>query len=144
MQGTFDNGATTGELRALARGFRLTGDLKYKKAVIAGFDHILKAQYANGGWPQYFPLSKKYHRHITFNDGSMIRILEFLRDTTISEDFTWLDKQRRLAAVEAVARGIDCVVKCHVVADGMPTVWCAQYDEVTLAQPRLVVTNWRR
>ncbi len=32
LQGTFDNGATTGELRALARAFKATGDARYEKA----------------------------------------------------------------------------------------------------------------
>lgn len=133
LKGTFDNGATIGELRMLARAFRVTGDERYKKAVIVGFDHVLEAQYPNGGWPQYFPLSKSYHRHITFNDGSMIRVMEFLRDTARSEDFAFLDGGRRSRASKAIARGIACIVKCQVVVNGKPTVWCAQHDEVTLA-----------
>ncbi|TWT83451.1 Pectic acid lyase [Planctomycetes bacterium CA13] len=133
LQGTFDNGATAGELRVLARGFRVTDDVRYKQALLAGFDHILEAQYANGGWPQYFPLSKQYHRHITFNDGSMIRLLEFLSATATSKDFGFLDEGRRTAASKAVERGIECIIKCQVVIDGVPTVWCAQHDEVTLA-----------
>jgi pectate lyase len=131
--GTFDNGATTGELRALARAVRVTGDNRYEQAFLKGFDHILRAQYANGGWPQYYPLSKSYHRHITFNDGSMIRLMQFLRDATAQEDFEFLDDDRRGAAKEAVKKGIDCIIKCQVVVDGTPTVWCAQHDEVTLA-----------
>ena len=133
LKGTFDNGATTGELRILARAFRATNDARYKNAFLAGFDHILKAQYPNGGWPQYFPLSKQYHRHITFNDGAMIRLMEFLRETAASGDYAFLDKDRRAAALKAVERGIECIVKCQVSVNGTPTVWCAQHDEVTLA-----------
>ena len=133
LKGTFDNGATTGELRVLARAFRVTGDTRYEKAFLTGFDHILEAQYPNGGWPQYYPLREGYYSHITFNDGSMIRLMEFLRDTTTSEDFAFLDKDRRAAATKALDRGIDCIVKCQVIVNGTPTVWCAQHDEVTLA-----------
>ncbi len=133
LKGTFDNGATTGELRFLARAFRVTGDARCEKAVLTGFDHILEAQYQTGGWPQYYPLSKHYHRHITFNDGSMIRLMEFLRDTTTSENYAFLDKDRRASAMKARDRGIDCILKCQIVIDGTPTVWCAQHDEVTLA-----------
>lgn len=133
LKGTFDNGATTGELRVLARGFQITGDTRYENAFLAGFDHILKAQYPNGGWPQFYPLSKSYHRHITFNDGAMIRLMEFLRDAATREDYAFLDKDRRAAAMKAVDRGIDCIVKCQIIVDGTPTVWCAQHDEVTLA-----------
>src|SRR6266496_1989714 len=32
LQGTFDNGATTGELRYLARAWRATNDAQYQKA----------------------------------------------------------------------------------------------------------------
>ena len=85
MHATFDNGATTGELRFLARAFRVTNEPRYERAFLKGFSHILEAQYPNGGWPQFYPLSKNYHRHITFNDNAMIRILELLRD--VSEIF---------------------------------------------------------
>ncbi len=130
--GSFDNGATSGELRVLARAYRVTGDERYKNAFLRGFDHILAAQYANGGWPQFFPLSDKYHRHITFNDSTMIRLLEFLCEAVACEDDGLLDSNRRAAASEAIERGIDCIVKCQVVVDGNLTVWCAQHDAETL------------
>jgi pectate lyase len=132
-KGTFDNGATSGELRVLARAFRLTGDERYRDAFLRGFDHILAAQYPGGGWPQFYPLSRDYHRHITFNDGTMIRLMEFLRDASQAPDFAFLDHERREAAVAAVERGIECIVKCQVVIDGERTVWCAQHDAETLA-----------
>lgn len=133
LLGTFDNGATTAELRVLARAFLVTKDARYRDAFVKGVDHILQAQYDNGGWPQYYPLRKGYYTHITFNDNCMVRLMEFLRDVAIEDDFEFLDSDRRAEAAKAVARGIDCVVKCQVVVDGVPTVWCAQHDEVTLA-----------
>jgi pectate lyase len=131
--GTFDNGATTGELRVLARAFRVTGDARYKQAFLTGFDHVLKAQYPNGGWPQYYPLRKGYYTHITFNDGSMIRLMEFLRHSLTAADCAFLDPERRVAAKQALDLGVDCIVKSQVIVEGTPTVWCAQHDEVTLA-----------
>lgn len=133
LRGTFDNGATTGEMRALARAFKLTGDARYEKAFLKGFDHILQAQYANGGWPQYFPLRKGYYTHITFNDNCMVRLLEFLNSAITADEFSFLDGNRRDKATKAIERGIDCIVKCQVVIKGTPTVWCAQHDAVTLA-----------
>jgi PelA/Pel-15E family pectate lyase len=133
IEGTFDNSATTVELHILARACRVTGDARYEKAFLAGFDHILKAQYPNGGWPQYYPFREGYYTHITFNDGSMIRLMEFLRDATQGGDFAFLDKERVAAAKQALARGLDCILKCQIVINGQPTVWCAQHDEVTLA-----------
>jgi hypothetical protein len=52
---TFDNGATTDELRFLARAYAATRDEKCRAAFDKGFDYVLKAQYPNGGWPQFFP-----------------------------------------------------------------------------------------
>lgn len=132
-KGTFDNGATCGELRVLARAFRITGDERYRTAFLRGFDHILTAQYAGGGWPQYFPLSKDYHRHITFNDGTMIGLMELLRDAARDSDFAFLDPERRESATAAVERGIGCIIKCQVFVDGVRTVWCAQHDAQSLA-----------
>ncbi len=133
LRGTFDNGATTGELRVLARAFRVASDARDKAAFLSGLDHILNAQYSNGGWPQYYPLRDGYYSRITFNDGCMIRLMEFLRDVSTSSDFAKLDDERRAAAMKAVERGVECIVKCQIVVNGTPTVWCAQHDEVTLA-----------
>ncbi len=131
--GTFDNGATTGELRTLARAFAIMGDTRFKKAYLKGFDHILNAQYPNGGWPQYYPLRKGYYSHITFNDHCMIRLLEFLRDAMESRQDGLLDKTRTESAKRAIDRGIDCILRCQVVVKGKRTVWCAQHDAITLA-----------
>lgn len=128
---TFDNGASTGELRFLARMVRATSDARYRDAFDKGLTYILEAQYANGGWPQYFPPPKiSYHRHITFNDNAMTRLLEFLRDCKTSDGFPFLPEERRLAAGEAFDRGIQCILKCQVRVNGKLTVWCAQHDEV--------------
>jgi hypothetical protein len=49
---TYDNGATTGEIRFLARAFHATKDERCQQAVLKGIDHILAAQYPTGGWPR--------------------------------------------------------------------------------------------
>ncbi|RYD47695.1 MAG: pectate lyase, partial [Verrucomicrobiaceae bacterium] len=130
LEGTFDNKATTGELRLLAHAFKVTADPTYRDAFLKGYDHILQAQYPNGGWPQHYPPGKGYARHITFNDGSMVRLLDLLRS---SQDYDFLDTGRKRKATGAFDRGIACIVKCQVIIDGKPTVWCAQHDEVTFA-----------
>ena len=133
LTGTFDNGATTGELRALARAYQAVEDARYKAAFLKGYDHILQAQYPHGGWPQYFPLRSGYYSHITFNDGSMIRLMEFLSDMISQGDVSLLDQDRVTAGKDALARGTDCILQCQVVVNGTPRVWCAQHDEVTFA-----------
>ena len=135
IQGTFDNGATTGELRLLARAFTVTQESKYQAAVLKGIDHILEAQYPTGGWPQYYPPGKSYHRHITYNDDAMRRLMEFLRDVATAKDLVFVDAARRQSAQAAFDRGVTCIVKCQIKVNGKLTVWCAQHDEVTL-EPR--------
>lgn len=130
LRGTFDNGATTGEMRFLARAAQATGDPRCQQAVLKGVDHILAAQYASGGWPQFHPPGPQYHRHITFNDGAMLRLLELLREVTNAPAFAFVDTARRSAAHQAFARGVECILRCQVRVDGELTAWCGQHDEV--------------
>ena len=134
LKGTFDNGATTAEIRFLARAFRATQDPRCEKAMLKGLDHILAAQYPTGGWPQYAPPpANSYHRHITFNDGTMVRLLELLHDVSSSPGFTFIDPPRRAAAKDAFEKGIACILKCQIRVNGRLTVWCAQHDEKDLS-----------
>lgn len=130
IKSTFDNGATTDELRFLARMFSGTRQERYCVAFEKGFDHILRAQYPSGGWPQSHPPGMAYHRYITFNDGSMVRLVEFLRETYTDERYRFLNSERRQAAREAFDRGIACILKCQVRVSDQLTAWCAQHDEV--------------
>lgn len=136
IRGTFDNGATTGELRLLARAFNATKDAAVRDAFLKGLNHILAAQYPTGGWPQYAPPpANSYHRHITFNDHTMVRLLEFLRDVATQRDFAFVETGLKAAARQAFVRGVECIVNSQVRVGGSLTVWCAQHDEVTL-EPR--------
>lgn len=140
IDGTFDNGATFGELRFLARAYRATGEARGRDAFLKGLDLALAAQYPNGGFPQKFPTSRTgYDRHITFNDQTMVNILQFLRDVAGSGEFSFVDTDRRTAARRAFDRGIACIVACQIEVDGKPTVWCAQHDSRTL-EPRAART----
>ena len=135
IAGTFDNRATTGELRVLARAFNMTRDDRCRDAVLRGIDHIFAAQYPTGGWPQSFPPFGGYHRHITFNDGAMQGLLELLREVAADPRFSFVDAPRREAAGRAFERGAVCIVKCQVRVNGELAVWCAQHDEETF-EPR--------
>jgi PelA/Pel-15E family pectate lyase len=132
IKGTFDNGATIGELRFLARAFRAAGETRDRDAFLKGLDHILAAQYPTGGWPQSSPPGKGYHRHITFNDDTMVNLMSLSRDVSTAGDFRFVDLTRRTAAGNAFDAGIACILKCQVVVDGILTVWCAQHDEISL------------
>ncbi|HEY6228554.1 MAG TPA: pectate lyase [Verrucomicrobiae bacterium] len=133
LKGTFDNSATIPELRFLARAFVATKKAEYEKAFLKGLDHVLAAQYANGGWPQSFPVSKGYDRHITFNDDCMVNIMNFVRDVGRDKVFDFVDADRRAKARAEFEKGIDCILKCQVRVDGKLTAWCAQHDEVDLS-----------
>ena len=131
---TIDNGATYTQLEYLARVFTATKEERFKTPFLKGFDYLLQAQYKNGGWPQYFPLRKGYYTHITYNDDAMIGVLNLLRAITRKQAaFTFVDDARRQRAEQALANGIECILKTQVVVAGKRTVWCAQHDEVTFA-----------
>ena len=132
LHATFDNSATIDELRFLARAFRATNESRYEQAFLKGLSHILEAQYPNGGWPQYYPPSKGYHRHITFNDNVMSRILELLRDVSESADYRFLKTEDRVKVENALTKGIDCILRTQIKQNGKLTAWCAQHDEKTL------------
>lgn len=130
---TIDNSATTTEIKYLARLYNATGEKKYLDAVVRGFDYMFKAQYANGGWPQFYPLSEGYYTHITYNDDAMVNVLKLMRDAMKGKDpFGCLPDSVKAAAAVSLDKGVDCILKTQVVQDGRPTVWCAQYGENTL------------
>jgi pectate lyase len=129
LQPTFDNSATTDELRFLARSYGATRTERCRRAFEKGFDYILKAQYPNGGWPQRYPPPHTYERRITFNDDAMVRLMEFLRETYSSGVYAFLDSPRRQAARAAFDRGVACILKCQIKVGGKLTAWCAQHDE---------------
>jgi len=131
---TIDNGATTIQLRFLARVLTAHDDPALRAAFARGFDYLLAAQYPNGGWPQYFPLRPGYYTHITFNDDAMADVLEVLRDASRGkEPFKFVDADRRARAAAAVAKGIECILRAQVRPDGKRTAWCAQHDADNLA-----------
>jgi PelA/Pel-15E family pectate lyase len=131
---TIDNDATTTQIELLARVFTAKNDGRFRGAVERGIDYLLAAQYANGGWPQYFPLREGYYTHITFNDDAMVKVLQLLQAVAPGKfPYAWIDVARRDRATSAVKKGIDCILRCQVVVAGKKTVWCAQHDEKTLA-----------
>jgi PelA/Pel-15E family pectate lyase len=129
---TIDNGATYTQLEYLARLYTARKLERHREAFLKGIDYLLKAQYDNGGWPQYYPLREGYYTHITYNDDAMTGVLELLRDVSKGrEPYAFVDAERRQKSERAVARGVECILKTQVVIGGKLTVWGAQHDEVT-------------
>jgi PelA/Pel-15E family pectate lyase len=135
-QTIIDNGATYTQIRYLARVHTATGQQRFADATRRGIDYLLEAQYDNGGWPMIYPLRRGYYTHITFNDGAMIGVMRLLRDVASGEaPFEFVGSIERERVAEAVAQGLDAILKCQVVVDGQLTAWCAQHDEENF-QPR--------
>ncbi|HMG76316.1 MAG TPA: pectate lyase [Pyrinomonadaceae bacterium] len=131
---TIDNGATWTQLNYLARVYTARRLERHKESFLKGVDFLLKAQYDNGGWPQYFPIKKGYYQHITFNDDAMIGVMRLFQDIARKDSaYAFVDQGRRVRVTAAVAKGIECILKTQVIVRGKRTVWCAQHDESTLA-----------
>ena len=133
---SYDNGNIHSQVAYLARAVSQLDEPDWRKACLKGFDFILRSQYPNGGFPQRFPNPSGFHAHITFNDGVMMGTMNLLDDAARgAQHFAWLDEDRRAKARQAVARGIDCVLRCQIRVKGNRTGWCQQHDEVTF-EPR--------
>lgn len=134
--GTFDNSATTTQLRFLAKVITATSadqDSPRRRAFLHGIDYVLAAQFPNGGWPQVWPLQGGYHDAITYNDNAMVNVLQLLNDVAEGEeDFSFVPEATRSSAAAAVQRGIECILATQTVSNGKRTVWGQQHDALTL------------
>jgi len=133
IDGTIDNKATSREIIYLMKAYGQTGNQRYLDAAKAGIDYILKAQYSNGGWPQYYPDKKFYRGQVTYNDDAMVNVLNILLDiANQTGDYAVLGADYAAKAKQAVDKGVSCILKTQVTIGGALTAWGAQYDEVKL------------
>lgn len=133
---TTDNDATNIQMIFLARLYQATGDQRYRDGFRRGVDYLLGGQYANGGWPQFWPEMHDYQIHITYNDGAMVNTMMLLRGVAEQrEPFLGdiADERQRSRAKEAFDKGVACILATQIVnSDGELTVWCQQHDRETL------------
>lgn len=128
---TIDNGATTAPIYYLALMISANPNDKYETPFYKGLDYLFKSQYDNGGWPQFYPLREGYYTAITFNDNAMMNVMQLLQMVARKETpFEFVDPTHQNKAKEAVAKGIDCILKTQITVNGHLTAWCAQHDEV--------------
>ena len=133
---TFDNGSTITELRFLAKVYSQTKDERCKNAFVKGLNYIFISQYENGGWPQYYPLRSGYYCRITYNDDAMVNTMQFLKEIfSENKEFASLqiNSETKSKAQQAFNKGVECILNTQIIMIGKRTVWCAQYDEITLA-----------
>ncbi|TFI57594.1 pectate lyase [Sphingomonas parva] len=135
--GTLDNGATTSELRFLARvQAQLPGTVgaRYRAAFLKGVRYLLAAQYPNGGWPQVFPLQGGYHDAITFNDDAVADAARLLDEVGRRSGATaFVPDALAGEARSAAARAIAMLLATQVRVDGRRTIWAQQHDALSLA-----------
>ncbi|MFT3752403.1 MAG: pectate lyase [Paludibacter sp.] len=131
---TFDNSTTYTHIDYLAKVYSITHIEKYREACEKGIHFCLDAQYANGGWPQYYPLDKKnYSRRITYNDGAYLGVLKLMQKIVNNDpNFAFVGKELRKKAQISYQKGLNCILKTQILDNGRLTVWCQQHDEVTL------------
>jgi pectinesterase len=130
---TIDNDATSKEIKYLIKAYHESKNKKYLSAAENGIKYLLKMQYKNGGFPQFYPDLSSYKHEITFNDNAMINALNVLYDVALRRNgFDIVDSNFIVPSKIAVAKGVDCILKTQVKVNGKLTVWCAQHDEKTL------------
>lgn len=133
---TIDNGATTTQIRYLARVVAATGLPRFRDAIVVALDYLFSAELPAGGWPQYFPLRDDYSRLLTFNDSATVRVLDLMGEVTAARPgFAFVDAGVRRRATWSVERGTRVILASQVRVGGTLTGWCAQYDPASL-EPR--------
>ena len=130
---TIDNDATTKEIWYLTKAYKQFKNRAYLSAAENGIRYLLKAQYKNGGWPQFYPDFSLYRSEITYNDNAMINVLKVLQDLALKRnDLDIVTPSLIAPSIEAIKNGINCILKTQVTVNGKLTVWCAQYDAKSL------------
>jgi PelA/Pel-15E family pectate lyase len=130
---TIDNNASTKEIRYLASAYKKWKNKNYLIAAENGIRYLLKMQYSNGGFPQFYPDSSIYRSQVTYNDNAMINAMNVLWDVAHKKnDLDVVDVSLIAPSQAAVDKGVDCILKTQVKVNGKLTVWCAQYDKKTL------------
>ena len=134
--GTLDNGATTTEMRFLAKVQRQLpgkdGDV-YRASILKGVRYLLAAQYPNGGWPQIYPIEGGFHDAVTFNDNAVAEAAMVLEDVAEAKpEFAFAPPALRKEAGAASARAIRPILDAQVVVDGKKAIWPQQVDPLTL------------
>jgi hypothetical protein len=68
---TFDDKISQGALSFLMSMDEVINEPWLSEAIQLGLEFMLKSQFENGAWPQWYPLRGGYHDYYTFNDNSI-------------------------------------------------------------------------
>jgi len=114
---TFDDRISQGALGFLMSFDQVADEPWLSEAVDLAFKHLLAAQDAKGGWPQWYPLRGGYHDHFTFNDGTINDCIAVLLRAN--------DLYRRKELLDGARRGGDFIVLSQLPAP--QAGWAQQY-----------------
>jgi PelA/Pel-15E family pectate lyase len=134
--GSLDNGATTTEMRFLARVQQqlpgAEGEV-YRQSILKAVRYLLAAQYPNGGWPQNYPVEGGFHDGVTFNDNAVAEASMILADVAEGKpEFAFVPADLRKKAGAASVHAIDAILAAQIVVNGKKTAWPQQADALTL------------
>ena len=135
--GTIDNGATVREINLLAEAYIKTKNIKYKLSAEKGIQYLLNMQYENGGFPQFFPDTSGYHKHITYNDNAMVNVLELFKKIVEQKaPFSEVGQSYHAKVSQSLSKGINCIINTQVILENKSTIWGAQHDKNNLKPAR--------
>jgi len=126
---TFDNGATTSELRLLLNAWD-GRDQQMAASIKRALDLILVAQMPSCGWPQSYPLRGGYHNMHTYNDGVTANILHLLMDIQDHPEGFHLELEWLNRIDHAVMAGLISIVNDQVWLDEQTGAWGQQHDPI--------------
>lgn len=140
--GTLDNGATTTEMRFLARVAAQApgpGGDAWRASILRGVHYLLNAQYPNGGWPQIWPLEGGFHDSVTFNDNAVAEAALVLSDVVEGQaGFDFVPAELEVRAAEATRRAVEVILAAQVRDGDRLLGWPQQVEPL-----RLVPTSAR-
>lgn len=127
---TFDNGATTSELKLLAQLGEPQVNPQVKAAIERGFTLIFTAQMPNGGWPQSFPLRGSYHDLCTHNDNVTANILDLLIDAQQMPNLYPLSELSRAKLQPSIDRAVAHLLDEQIWLNASEGAWGQQHDPI--------------
>lgn len=124
---TLDNSNVYTQAEFLSNVWVLTQDTTYSGSARRAFEYMLSTQYPNGGWRGWDVDA------VTFNDGVMEGVLDTWLDVVEGNPiYAWVDDALRARIRTSFDRGIETVLRCQYVQNGVKSVWPQQCDHETL------------
>lgn len=117
---TFDDNTTQSAIRFLIALDQVEHRKELRETIEAGIYFVLKAQYPNGAWPQWYPLADKGYCHLyTFNDGAINDCIKAMLDAYHAY------KDRRY--LDSALKGGEFIIVSQLKEP--QAGWAAQYDK---------------